>query len=121
MTGAVAAAWRAHAGTTLNVTLSAAATVRFTVIRLTQGVRRSGACKPAGRASGGQRCTIRRTIHSFSRPLRPAANAVPYSGRYRSGGRTRSLAAGSYRIEATVVSSAGAAGTARGRSVTVVR
>gem|GEM_PF-6730432 len=69
----------------------------------------------------GRRCAIRKTIHRFDRTLAGGANAVPYAGRCRASGRTRSLAAGRYRIEAAVVSCAGVVGTARGRGVTVVR
>jgi hypothetical protein len=96
-TGPVASR-RAHAGTMLRITLSAAGTVRVTVKRGTKGIR---------------------TVHSFDRALRAGRNAMAYSGRYRRAGHTRTLAPGTYRIDAAVVSASGIAGPRKSRNVTV--
>ena len=112
---------RAHAGTTLSLTVSAAAAVRFTVKRLSTGVRTGRRCRALRPKRGQKRCTIARTVHSFAVLLPSGSTAVPYSGRYRRSGRTRSLRPGRYRIEAAPVSATGALGAARARNVTVVR
>jgi len=108
---------RPHPGTTLKATLSRAATVRFSVLRLSTGVRKGGTCRAGRPKKGDRRCTIRKTVHILSAALPAGAG----SGRYRRNGHIRALTAGRYRIDAAVVSAAGAVGKARSVTVTVVR
>ena len=115
------ASLRAHAGTTLEVALSGAATVRFTVKRLTIGVRTGSTCRVARRKAGSRRCTIAQTVHRFAAKLPAGASAVTYAGRYRRSGRTRTLAAGRYRVEAAILSASGVSGRARSVTASVVR
>jgi len=112
---------RTHAGTTLVVALSRGATVRFTVKRLTGGVRTGTTCRVRRAKARGRRCTIATTIHRFAATLAAGSGAVTYAGRYRRSGRTRMLTAGRYRIEAAVLSGSRLTGKVRSVTVSVVR
>ncbi len=112
---------RAHAGTTFDVTLSGAARVRFTVKRLSTGVISGGTCRARHGKARGRRCTVAKTLHRFASKRPAGASAVVYAGRYRSRGRTRTLAAGRYRVEAAILLASGAVGRARSVTATVVR
>jgi hypothetical protein len=107
--GAVVARRRAHAGTTLNLRLSEAATVAFTV-------QRRVACKPARR-----RCTGWVFVHAFKRSLAAGPGSVPYSGRYRRSGKVRLLKPGAYRMSAVATNPAGRASAAKRIRLTVRR
>jgi hypothetical protein len=93
-----------HVGALVSYRDSVSASTTLTVVRVVAGVRRGGRCfvltgKPRHRA----RCSITRTIGSFTRADRVGANRFRFSGRL--GGR--SLAAGTYRLVAQPQSSAG--------------
>ncbi|MFT4049067.1 MAG: hypothetical protein QM648_04425 [Solirubrobacterales bacterium] len=91
-------------GTSLRVTLSEAASVKFVV---------QNAAKKKGR-------TIWRKVHSFSRQMAAGATSISYSGRYKSGKKAKSLRAGSYRVIATPTDRAGNKGPAKTARFTVV-
>jgi hypothetical protein len=119
--GAVVAR-RAHAGTTLIIVISGSARARIRIARLTKGTRSRGHCVRRTRANRHlPRCTRATAVHSFTRAVSAGTNALPYSGRYRARGRTRTLRPGRYRFSVAVLSADGRPGTARSRRATVAR
>lgn len=102
-----AARRRAKPGTRVSFTLSEAASVRFTVERLTKGRRAGGKCK--ARRRRGKRCTIAKTLRgSFTVTGVQGANSIKFSGRLNG----RKLKPGDYRLVATPTDAVGNAGTA---------
>lgn len=102
----------AHAGTTLSLTLSEAASVAFSV-------ERHVPCKPG--AKKGKRCPRWVAIHSFKRALKKGKSSVAYSGRYKGhGAKKLSLSPGPYRVTAVPTNEAGTSGDPARTKVTVV-
>jgi len=97
--GAVVSRRAVHAGTTLRLTLSEAATVTFKL-------KASSSCSPAK----ARRCAKSPRIPSFSRSLHKGKNAIPYSGRYgKPGKKPKNLKPGAYRMTAVATNAAGKA------------
>jgi hypothetical protein len=103
---------RAAKGTTIAFTLSEPASVTFAVERRLAGrlVKKRGSkgrvCRRQSRANGkrsNRRCTILRSVGSFSRAAAAGTNGVAFSGRI---GRRR-LSPGSYRLTITAKDAAG--------------
>jgi hypothetical protein len=101
----------AHAGTTLSLSLSEAASVAFTV-------ERHVPCKPTEKK--GKHCPRWAVVHSFKRELRAGKSSIAYSGRYKRAGRTQTLTPGSYRVSAVPTNAAGARGNPARTTLTVV-
>ncbi len=102
-----AARRRVASGATASFTLSEAASVRFTVERLTKGHRVRGKCKPRRRR--GKRCTIIRPVSGDFRVQGvQGANSFKFTGRLNG----RRLKPGDYRLVGTPTDAAGIAGTA---------
>jgi hypothetical protein len=101
----------AHAGTTLSLTLSEAASVAFSV-------ERHVPCKPG--AKKVKHCPRWVAIHSFKRTLKKGKGSVAYSGRYKAGGKVQSLPPGPYRVTAVPTSEAGISGNPARTALTVV-
>lgn len=107
--GAVVSKKLAPAGTKLKLTLSKAATVSFSV-------EEKALCK------SGKKCPPSfRVLHAFKRSLAQGASTVPYSGRYRKGGKTRTLGPASFRVTAVPTDATGLTGPPKRTSFTVVR
>jgi hypothetical protein len=97
--GAVVSRRAVHAGTTLRLTLSEAATVTFKL-------KASSSCRPAK----ARRCVKKPSMPPFSRSLHKGKNAIPYSGRYaRPGQKPKNLKPGAYRMTAVATNAAGKA------------
>ncbi|MGB3953500.1 MAG: hypothetical protein WBK99_10265 [Solirubrobacterales bacterium] len=104
---------RAHPGTTFGLNLSEAATVRFDVDKGFRGKIAGARCvRPTRRNARRRSCTRYVAVHSFTRPLATGPNAIPYSARYASRGRTGTLRPGPFRLTATATDHAGNAGFA---------
>ena len=98
--GAVVSRRAVHAGTTLRLTLSEAATVTFKL-------KASPSCSPA---KAGRCAKKSPWISTFRRSLHKGANAIPYSGRYaRPGQKPKNLKPGAYRMTAIATDLAGKA------------
>lgn len=102
---------RPHAGTTLSLSLSEAATVAFSFEKHTL-------CKSAGKK--GAHCPKWVIVDPFKRKLQKGRNSVAYSGRYKRGGKVQSLPPGQYRVTAVATDAAGASGNPSRITVTVV-
>src|SRR4029077_1017333 len=104
--GAVVSRRRSHQGTKLKLTLSDPASVAFKVEK----------CKrPRGKGKG-KGCAHPVVVHTFKRDLRQGASSLPYSGRYRRGGKPPFLKPGSYRVSAAPTGATGKVGaTAQAR------
>jgi hypothetical protein len=109
--GAVVSRRRPHAGTTLELTLSEPATVAFTM-------ERRASCGHARKKEKG--CARWVFVHAFRRNLHLGSSSLPYSGRYRRGGKAHSLEPGSYRMSAVPTSAAGKTGAAASTRLTVL-
>jgi hypothetical protein len=98
--GAVVSRRGVHAGTTLRLTLSEAATVTFRL-------KASSSCGPAK----ARRCAKKApSIPPFSRSLHQGTNSIPYSGRYgKPGKKPKNLKPGAYRMTAVATNAAGKA------------
>jgi hypothetical protein len=95
--GAVLSQRSAHAGTTLKLTLSEAASVAFSM-------RASVACK-------GKHCPKPRpaAVQLPKLALSKGKNSIPFSGLYKSGKKVRALKPGSYTLTAVATNDAGRA------------
>jgi hypothetical protein len=109
--GAVVSGRRPHSGTTLKLTLSETATVAFTM-------ERSVPCRHAHKKGKG--CARWVFVHAFRRNLHGGSSSLPYSGRYRRGGKANSLKPGSYRISAVPTSATGKTGATASTRLTVL-
>jgi hypothetical protein len=109
--GAVVSRRRPHAGTTLKLTLSETATVAFTM-------ERSVPCRHARKQERG--CARWVFVHTFKRNLHRGSSSLPYSGRYRRGGKAHSLKPGSYRMSAVPTGATGKTGATAGTRLTVL-
>ena len=109
--GAVVSRRRPHAGTTLKLTLSEPATVAFTMDR-------SVPCRHAHKKQKG--CARWVFEHTFRRNLHLGSSSLPYSGRYRQGGKAHSLEPGSYRMSAVPTSATGKTGATASTRLTVL-
>jgi hypothetical protein len=107
--GAVVSKKLAPAGTKLKLSLSKAATVSFSVEEkaLCKGAK---PCPPTFRA-----------LHTFKRHLQQGQSVVPYSGRYRKGGKIRTLAPASFRVTAVPTDASGLTGPPKRTSFTIVK
>jgi hypothetical protein len=107
--GAAVSKKLAPAGTKLKLSLSKAATVSFSVEEkaLCKGAK---PCPPAFRA-----------LHTFKRRLPLGQSTIPYSGRYRKGGKTRTLGPASFRVTAIPTDATGLTGPPKRASFTIVR
>jgi hypothetical protein len=115
---AIATARRARKGTTLRLTLSEAAQVRFTVLRKLPGRRAGRRCvKPTRRNRGRKRCTRLVRSARFARSAPQGRSRVPWSGRIR----RKALKRGRYLLRATPTDQAGNVGGTRSLSITIVR
>ncbi len=109
--GAVVSKKLAPAGTKLKLTLSKAATVAFSIEK--------AACTSA---KDSKLCpSTFRTLHTFKRNLAQGASTVPYSGRYRKGGKIRALAPASFRVTAVPTDATGLIGPPTRTSFTIAR
>jgi hypothetical protein len=107
--GAVVSKKLVPAGTKLKLTLSKAAIVAF-------AVEEKALCK------GGKKCPPAfRALHSFKRSLPQGQSAIPYSGRYRKGGKTRTLGPASFRVTAVPTDATGLTGPPKRTAFTIVR
>lgn len=110
--GAVVSKKLAPAGTKLKLTLSKAATVAFSI-------EEKALCKSA---KGSKQCPPTfRTLHTFKRRLPLGQSTVPYSGRYRKGGKIRTLGPASFRVTAVPTDATGLTGPLKRTSFTVVK
>ena len=109
--GAVVSRRRPHAGTTLKLTLSEPATVAFTM-------ERSVPCRHARKKGKG--CARWVFVHTFRRNLDRGSSSLPYSGRYRRGGKSHALKPGSYRMSAVPTGATGKTGATAGTRLTVL-
>jgi hypothetical protein len=110
--GAVVSKKLAPAGMKLKLTLSKAAIVAF-------AVEEKALCKSA---KGGKKCPPTfRVLHTFKRSLPQGSSSVPYSGRYRKGGKTRALGPAGFRVTAVPTDATGLAGPPKRTSFTIVR
>jgi hypothetical protein len=109
--GAVVSRRRPHAGTTLELELSEPATVAFTM-------ERSAPCRHARKKRKG--CARWVFVHTFKRNLHRGSSSLPYSGRYRRGGKVHSLKPGSYRMSAVPTGATGKAGATASIRLTVL-
>lgn len=109
--GAVVSKKLAPAGTKLMLSLSKAATVAFSVEK--------AACLTA---KGSKLCRFTfLTLHTFKRNLPQGSSSVPYSGRYRKGGKTRALGPARFRITAIPSDATGLTGPPKRTFFTMVR
>ena len=89
---------RSHKGSLVSFTLTQAATVAFTVTRVTAGVEHGGTCAAPRHGLDGKRCSRHARVHgSITRSGNGGANSFHFTGRL--GGRT--LAPGSYVLGAS--------------------
>jgi hypothetical protein len=103
----------AHAGTTLSLTLSEAASVAFSI-------EKHVPCKP-GAKKGKKRCPRWVVVDPFKRALKKGKNSVAYSGRYKvHGGKTQSLSPGPYRVTAVPTNEAGTSGDPARTAITIL-
>jgi hypothetical protein len=109
--GAVVSRRRTHAGTTLKLELSEPATVAFTM-------ERSAPCRHARKKGKG--CARWIFVHTFRRNLDRGSSSLPYSGRYRRGGKSHALKPGSYRMSAVPTGATGKTGATAGTRLTVL-
>ena len=108
----------ARRGASVRYTLTAAATVRLKVDKLANGRRRGGKCVPPARAPRGRACLRAVPMRgSFGHAGQAGANSFFFTGRL--GGRT--LRPGRYRLTATPIGSAGAAGAPKRAEFRVLR
>jgi hypothetical protein len=102
----VASRKRAARGTTVRFTLSEAASIGFTVERLTKGRRAGTKCKAKRRR--GKRCTIAKALPGgFTVAGVSGANSFKFSGRLSG----RKLKPGNYQLVAAPTDAVGNAGT----------
>lgn len=95
-------------GTTFRFRLSEAAEVKIAIARRSTGVRVGGSCRRATRRNRVRRRCIRWVaVTRLARNGPKGANRVPFSGRYRRGGRVRELRPGRYRATLTAIDAAG--------------
>ena len=99
-------------GTKLQLTLTTAAKVAFTV-------ESKLVCKLAKKTA--HRCKLGfHKVHAFSRSLPRGASSLPYSGRYKRAGKVKNLKPGPYRVTAVPSNTAGT-GTPVRTTFTVLR
>ena len=109
---------RAKRGTTLRLTLSEAAQVRFVVLAKQPGRKVGKKCrKPTRKNRLGKRCTRLVRKRAFVRAMPTGKSKTPFTGRFRK----RALKAGRYVIRATPTDLAGLKGARRALSITIVR
>ena len=101
----VQASARVPRGATFRYRLSEGARVVFTLHRVRKGRRLARRCV-VGRRSG-TRCTLYTRAGSFAATGQAGANTKRFSGRIRSGRRTRSLVPGRYRATLVATDAAG--------------
>ncbi|HET8639665.1 MAG TPA: hypothetical protein VFL89_05385, partial [Solirubrobacterales bacterium] len=99
-------------GTKLQLTLSTAAKVAFTI-------ESKLVCKPTQKVAGRCKSGFRK-VHAFSRSLPRGAISLPYSGRYKHAGKIKNLKPGPYRVTA-VPSNIEGSGTPVRTAFTVLR
>ena len=109
--GAVVSERRPHPGTTLKLTLSAPATVAFRVEKRVP-------CRHPRKK--GKACARWAFVHAFKRDLQGGKSSLPYSGRYRQGGKIRVLKPGSYRVSAVPTGATGKTGATASAPLTVL-
>jgi hypothetical protein len=100
--------FRVPAGTDLKLVLSAPGTVAFEV-------EQKPACDPA------HTCPVYVAVQEFTRALPAGPSSLAYSGRYRQGGKVRSLTPGRYRVTAVPRGTSGTEGAQRAAALAVVR
>lgn len=99
--GAAISRRAAHKGSSIRLSLSTAADVKFVVSQKKSGRLSGGKCKAATRKTRTKkRCTYLKRIFSFTKSLATGANKIAFSGRYRRHHKSRSLHAGSYSLAA---------------------
>jgi hypothetical protein len=99
-------------GTKLQLTLSTAAKVAFTI-------ESKLVCKPTQKVAGRCKSGFRK-VQAFSRSLPRGASSLPYSGRYKHAGKVKNLKPGPYRVTA-VPSNIEGSGTPVRTAFTVLR
>jgi hypothetical protein len=116
--GNAVAARKARKGTTLRLSLSEPARVRF-VVRLKSRGRKVGrkCVKPTRKNRTRKRCTRLIRRGTFARSAPAGRSKVAWSGRIR----RKALKRGRYVLRATPTDAAGNAGKARSLSITIVR
>jgi hypothetical protein len=112
---------RAPTGTKVGYSLDRTATVTFTVLRRSPGVRKGKKCvapprKPA-KGSKPKRCTRSVALGSFTRASAAGATSFRFTGRVKS----KALAAGKYTLTATAKTTAGKSSKTLAKPFTVVR
>ncbi len=116
--GDATAAQRVRAGTTLRLSLSEPARVRFVVLRKGKGRRAGRRCvKPNRRNRARRRCTRLTRAGAYTRSAPAGRSKVAWSGRIR----RRALKPGRYLLRATATDLAGNKGTRRSVSIRIVR
>jgi len=96
---------RVRAGTAFIVKLSHSAKVQLTISRCRSKVG----------------CSKTQRVQTVTRSLRTGATTLAYTGRYRSGGKRRTLPSGRYLVEASVLTAAGPAPQTKTARFVVVR
>ena len=117
-----AGASRAPRGTHVRFTLSEPADVRFSIERRSLGRRVGGACRRTDRRNRSRPGCVRWVaVGSFARQASAGAGAVPFAGRLRLRGRTRSLAPGRHRLTLVAIDAAGNVSAGRRLPFRIVR
>lgn len=119
--GAVVSA-KTPKGTTAKLMVNESATAKFTVERAEIGRKVGSLCRKKSRSNAKRKkCTRYVKVHSFSRTIGAGSHAIPYSGRYKLKGRTKTLPAGDYRLAAIVYDANGNTATVSPAKFTVAR
>ena len=109
---------KARKGTTLRLSLSEPARVRFVVFRKSRGRKVGRRCvKPTRKNRARKRCTRLTRKGTFVRSAPAGRSKVPWSGRIR----RRALKRGGYVLRSTPTDAAGNTGKTRSLSIKIVR
>lgn len=109
-------------GSTLGLTLSQNAGVRFVLSTKLQGKRAGSKCvKRTKKNAKKKACTYYRKVFGFNRSLTAGATSLAFSGRYKKGKKNASLSPGSYRIQATPTNASGGIGAVAATTFRIVK
>lgn len=100
--------------TKIYVTLSDAASVKYTIARRLSGRRAGKRCSTKRRT--GKRCVLYKNVGSFTKPAKQGQSAFRFNGRLR----RKALAPGRYRITAVATTSGGLVSPARQATFKIV-
>jgi hypothetical protein len=121
-TGAVIKTSKSSAGTSIALTLSQAAEVRFELASKLKGKRSGSKCvKRTAKNSKKKNCTYFRNVFAFKRALTAGPSSLAFSGRYQRGKKNVALKPGSFRLTAIPSNASGGVGKVSTADVRVVK